>query len=75
MSLAQLHAWCDARFGPCPVQADAAPRRFDLPWVVLDSSLARKQWEWEPTTTLEAVLTEIAAHAEAHPDWLEISGG
>lgn len=75
MSLAQLHAWCDARFGPCPVQADPAPRRFDLPWVVLDSSLARKQWGWEPTTTLEAVLTEIAAHAEAHPDWLEISGG
>lgn len=75
LSLAQLQAWCDARFGPWPVQPDPAPRRFDLPWVVLDASLARKQWQWEPTTTLEAVLTEIAAHAEANPDWLAISGG
>jgi len=73
MSLAQLHAWCDARFGQCPVQSDPTPRQFDLPWVVLDSSLAKQQWQWAPATGIEAVLEEIARYAEANPDWLDLS--
>ncbi len=72
-SLAQLTDWCDARFGPHPVQSDAQPRRFDIPWMVLDSSLAARQWNWQPRIPLEAVLEEIAVHALAHADWLEVS--
>jgi CDP-paratose 2-epimerase len=72
-SLAQLTDWCDARFGPHPVQRDAQPRRFDIPWMVLDSSLATRQWDWQPRIPLEAVWEEIAVHALAHADWLEVS--
>ncbi len=72
-SLAQLTDWCDARFGPHPVQSDAQPRRFDIPWMVLDSSLATRQWNWQPRIPLEAVWEEIAVHALAHADWLEVS--
>lgn len=74
MSLCQLSAWCAARFGPREVASDPRPRPFDLPWIVLDSSRARAQWDWRPVTPLPVILEEIAAHAEAHPDWLETSG-
>jgi CDP-paratose 2-epimerase len=73
MSLAQLSRWCEARFGPHQISAEAAPRPFDVPWLVMDSRLAGKTWGWQPATGLEAILQEIAQHAEAHPDWLEIS--
>jgi CDP-paratose 2-epimerase len=73
MSLAQLTDWCDARFGKHTVTSDANPRPFDIPWMVLDSSLAAKLWNWSPKISLPQVLDEIAAHAERHPDWLEIS--
>jgi CDP-paratose 2-epimerase len=72
-SLRQLTAWCDARFGAHPVASDAKPRPFDLPWVVLDSSLAEKTWSWKPITKVEQILDEIALHAEKNPDWLKIS--
>jgi CDP-paratose 2-epimerase len=74
MSLAQLTAWCDARFGKHAIASDANPRPFDIPWMVLDSSRAAKEWDWSPKTTLPMVLDEIAAHAEKNPDWLEVSG-
>ena len=73
MSLAQLTAWCDARFGRHQVDADPTPRPFDVPWIVMDSGLARRQWDWHPTTSLEDILVEIARHAEQHPEWLAIS--
>ena len=73
MSLRQLHAWCDGRFGPHEVASDARPRRFDLPWVVLDSQRARETWNWQPATGTAEVLEEIARHAEAHPEWLAVS--
>jgi len=73
MSLRQLQAWCDARFGSHAVASDARPRRFDLPWVVLDSRLAWETWGWQPVTGTPAILEEIARHAETHPDWLETS--
>jgi hypothetical protein len=28
-------------------------------------------WGWKPQTPLEAIWTEIADHAERHPDWLD----
>ena len=73
MSLRQLTEWCDARFGVHAVAKDPHPRPFDLPWLVLDARTAQAVWGWVPQTRTEAVLEEIAAHAEAHPDWLAMS--
>ena len=73
MSLAQLSAWCAERFGRCEIGADLAPRPFDLPWVVMDSRLAERAWNWRPAIELPEILEEITAHAESHPDWLRIS--
>ena len=73
MSLRQLSDWCAGRFGAHPVAADGTPRPFDLPWIVLDSAKAARLWDWRPQTPVAAILEEIAAHAQAHPDWLEIS--
>jgi CDP-paratose 2-epimerase len=74
MSLAELSAWCRDRLGPHSVAASPETRRFDIPWLVMDAALARDVWGWEPETPLEAILEEIAVHAEQHPDWLEVSG-
>jgi CDP-paratose 2-epimerase len=73
ISLAQLSQWCARRFGPHPVGADLAPRRFDVPWLILDASRTTSVWGWRPATKLEAILEEIAGHAEQHPEWLDIS--
>jgi len=48
-------------------------RPFVVPWLVLDSRQAARQWSWKPETDRETILEEIARHAEEHPDWLEIS--
>jgi CDP-paratose 2-epimerase len=74
MSLAELSTWCAERFGPHTVTGDERERRFDIPWLVMDSSLARELWGWQPVTSLSAILDEIASHAADHPDWLERSG-
>jgi CDP-paratose 2-epimerase len=73
MSLAQLSKWCEARFGAHPVASDPAPRPFDVPWLVMDSRLARESWHWRPSFSLETILDDIARHAEANPRWLQIS--
>jgi CDP-paratose 2-epimerase len=73
MSLAQLSDWCAERFGPHTVAGDATPRAFDIPWMVLNSALASKIWDWQPVIRLENVLEEIAGHAESHPEWLDLS--
>jgi CDP-paratose 2-epimerase len=73
MSLRQLSDWCARRFGPHPVAPDGTPRPFDIPWIVLDPAKAKRVWGWQPATPTAAVLEEIAAHAEAHPGWLELS--
>ncbi|MEM7144562.1 MAG: NAD-dependent epimerase/dehydratase family protein [Verrucomicrobiota bacterium] len=70
MSLAQLSAWCADRFQPLDIPSDPNPRPFDLPWVVLDSTRAAKQWNWQPQTPITATLEEIAAHANTNPGWL-----
>jgi CDP-paratose 2-epimerase len=74
MSLRQLTKWCDDRFGAHEVAKDPRPRRFDVPWMVLDSALAANTWQWRPCISLPTILEEIAAHAEAHPEWLRLSG-
>jgi len=73
ISLARLTDWCDARFGPHAVASDPKPRPFDIPWMVLDPTLARRTWDWAPKILLPQVLEEIALHAELNPHWLEIS--
>jgi CDP-paratose 2-epimerase len=73
MSLRQLSDWCSRRWAGCAVASDSSLRPFDLPWVVLDSAKAARLWDWRPQTPVAAILEEIGAHAEAHPDWLEIS--
>ncbi len=73
MSLRQLSAWCAAQFGAHDVGVDAKPRPFDIPWMVLDSTKARTLWQWQPRTPVTAILDEIAVHARAHPEWLELS--
>jgi CDP-paratose 2-epimerase len=73
MSLAQLSKWCAERFGRHQVTSDPEPRLFDVPWLVMDSGLAEETWGWRPTRSMEAILEEIAGHAEAHPCWLEMS--
>ncbi len=73
MSLRQLTAWCDERFGAHPVATQAEPRPFDIPWMVLDSAKAERIWEWRAETPTLSILEEIAAHAETHADWLEQS--
>jgi CDP-paratose 2-epimerase len=72
-SLHQLTAWCDDRFGSHPIAHDPAPRKFDIPWIVLDSSKAKRVWGWTPKTPVLAILEEISAHAGTHPGWLELS--
>jgi CDP-paratose 2-epimerase len=74
MSLAELTAWCDARFGIHKPLADLNPRPYDIPWVVMDSHDAESDFSWRPATRMEALLAQIADHAESHPEWLERSG-
>jgi CDP-paratose 2-epimerase len=74
ISLAQLSEWCADRFQPRAVSVDPAPRPFDVAWLVLDATRAQAQWSWKPRTSQNAILDEIARHAEQHPRWLETSG-
>ncbi|MDP3073375.1 MAG: NAD-dependent epimerase/dehydratase family protein [Opitutaceae bacterium] len=73
MSLRQLSDWCGGHIGAHAVGTDTTPRAFDIPWMVLDSAKAARVWQWRPATRTEDILAEIAAHARAHPDWLELS--
>jgi len=74
MSLAQLTAWCDSRFGPFAPTADDTPRRFDIPWLVMDARRVRQEFAWQPEITLGAILEEIARHVHDNPAWLEKCG-
>jgi CDP-paratose 2-epimerase len=74
MSLAQLTAWCDQRFGPHRPIADGSERPYDVPWLVLDSGRAMSTTPWKSQITLEKILEEIADHAAANPDWLTRCG-
>jgi CDP-paratose 2-epimerase len=74
MSLRQLTAWCDQRFGPHAPGIDAGPRRYDVPWVAMDNADAQRDFDWRPRIGIGQLLEEIAAHGERNPQWLEISG-
>lgn len=74
MSLAELTAWCDRRFGAHPVGCDPHPRRYDVPWIAMSNRAAAADFGWAPQMPLADLLEEIAVHAERHPEWLKISG-
>ena len=74
MSLAELSDWCADRFGQHSVTGNPEPRRFDIPWMVMDSTLAKEVWGWQPQTPIKTIVEEIALHAQQHPYWLELSG-
>jgi len=73
-SLAQLTAWCDARFGRHEPQPDPTPRAFDIPWLVMDYARAANDFGWQPKRSLTSILDEIAIHVRANPGWLERCG-
>ncbi len=75
MSLAQLSDWCAERLGAHQVASQPNPRAYDIPWMVMDGALAAETWSWQPKVRLSEILEEIALHAEATPDWLEIAEG
>jgi CDP-paratose 2-epimerase len=73
MSLAQLTAWCDERFG-CHVPAvDLEPRIYDIPWVAMDNTGSARDFGWQIEIPLSTILEGIARHANCHPDWLSVS--
>jgi len=78
MSLAQLSAWCRDRLGPSHSDSHISNsplsenRPFDIPWMVLDPTLASEKWDWRPATPIQDILEEIAQHAEANPRWLDL---
>jgi len=74
MSLAQLSSWCNDRLGPFAPEPDSRPRAFDIPWMVMDYRRAAHEFGWAPRRPLPAILEEIAAHAEQHPDWAALCG-
>lgn len=74
MSLAQLTAWCDERFGRHEPVADTRPRPFDIPWLIMDSSRAQTDFGWKPERSVCSILDEIAVHVRENPGWLQRSG-
>jgi CDP-paratose 2-epimerase len=74
MSLAQLTAWCNERFGCHDPDIDLKSRPYDVAWIAMDNSDVARDFNWQLEMTLPAILDEIAVHAENHPDWLQLSG-
>jgi len=73
MSLAQLTAWCDERFGHHAPAVDPKPRMYDIPWMVMDNTETARDFAWQIEMPLPTILEGIAEHARHHPDWLELS--
>ncbi len=73
MSLAQLSAWCRDRWGERDVAVDGTPRRYDLPWVVLDNRMAHRVFDWRPQISTRDILNEIAEFADRQSDWIALS--
>lgn len=74
MSLAELSAWCEKKFGEHDIQQAGNSRQFDIPWMVMDYSKVSEAFGWEPKISIEAILEEIAVHCENNPNWLAVSG-
>jgi CDP-paratose 2-epimerase len=71
MSLAELSAFCREEIGAAPDPRGATEtRRYDIPWFVTDTTLARSVWDWEPRESREETLTGIVRWARANQDAL-----
>jgi CDP-paratose 2-epimerase len=73
VSLAQLSEWCADRFGQREVRADPNRRRWDVPWVVMDTARATSGLGWTPRIRLTRILEEVAEHHRLNPDWLSLT--
>ena len=73
MSLAQLSDWCRDRFGEHPIQRVTENRRWDAPWIVMDSRAVADEYGWRPEIKLPRILDEIAEHHAKNPAFLDIS--
>jgi len=73
VSLKACSNWCANRFGRHTISAVEEPRLYDIPWLVLDASRARQVWNWAPATSRDDIFEEIARHADAHPEWLQLT--
>ena len=71
-SLKELSSWCVGRFGDGDVSPSAEERPYDLPWLVLDHSLASLTWGWNPSITKLDIFEEIARFAETNPKWIDL---
>jgi CDP-paratose 2-epimerase len=69
-SLAELSEWCEERWGQRVVEQQGEPRSQDVPWLILDAQQTHDRWNWTPRWSRQAILEEIADHADTHPDWL-----
>jgi len=74
MSLAQLTAWSDKRFGRHVPDSHPRERPYDVSWVVMYDSDAQSDFGWRPEISINDILKAIPSHAEQHPDWLQRSG-
>ena len=59
MSLAQLSEFCCGHIHYYNPIGDGAERAFDIPWIVLDNSLAGNVWKWSPKISIQETLLEI----------------
>jgi len=73
MSLYQLTKWCLEHIGDNDVISTNSDRPFDIPWMVLDPTLASRVWDWQPQVPIKKVLEEIAEFAIAQPSWCSVS--
>lgn len=73
-SLKYLSDWCGQRFGDHPVGSVPETRGFDIPWLILDSSLTTQTWDWSPEISRETIFEQIGDFAEQHPNWLSDIG-
>lgn len=74
ISLRNLSKWCEQKLGTYEVGQDKVERSFDIPWMVMDSSLANAVWDWKPIIQLNEIFEGILIHAKEHPNWLDLSG-
>jgi len=74
MSLAQLTAWCDQRFGRHVPEQTEEERPYDIGWLVMDSTRAQAHLDWSPDWSLESILDEIATQTATRSDWLALCG-
>jgi CDP-paratose 2-epimerase len=72
-SLPSAHCPLPTPPSPLPTANSGEARPFDIPWMVLDSQLARDTWDWQPQTTCLKVCEEIAGFADMNPNWLSVT--